>query len=255
MRIAILLVAVMLGLSALWRSDAAVSVQVESYCVDNGCPIDDYAVTGFKQTEAVVVFTYSTQGAPFGTQITAIQSGIEQWGTATISATNTSMAVDANSPAKHLCGGANGAPMAYGLNGQNDIIWAPLDGLAIGRACWSGQDEADIVLDSGWAGFANDGATMTVTAHEVGHAVGLGHSSVSGAVMWPSYSTPTPLQPDDIAGFCAVYGCGVEPPTPTGTATATATPTGTPTQIWKRCGMKVVNINWHCAFVPGVSRD
>ena len=245
----LLLLGVLFGLVASWQAEPAVSV--ESYCV-GGCPIDDYTVTGFRQTEALVMFAYYTQGAPFGSQLAAVQSGIEQWGTATTSATNTGMVVDATSPAKHLCGGGNGAPFPQGLNGKNDIIWAPLDGMAIGRACWSGQDEADIVLDSGWAGFVNEGATMTVVAHEVGHAVGIGHSTVVGTVMYPSYSSPKPLQPDDVAGFCAIYGCGVETPTATPTATPTLTPTPTPTVVLSRCGTRLWVGTAVCKFAPQV---
>ncbi len=49
-----------------------------------------------------------------------------------------------------------------------------------------------------------------VACHEFGHALGLGHSNVSGATMWPSISgTGTgqrSISSDDIAGVQAVYG-------------------------------------------------
>src|SRR5690606_24870650 len=47
--------------------------------------------------------------------------------------------------------------------------------------------------------------------HEMGHCIGLGHSSVGGAIMWPSQSTGTSLADrelslDDKAGAKAIYG-------------------------------------------------
>jgi len=47
----------------------------------------------------------------------------------------------------------------------------------------------------------------TVAIHELGHALGLGHSLVGGAVMEASYTgVRTTLHADDIAGIQAIYG-------------------------------------------------
>lgn len=48
----------------------------------------------------------------------------------------------------------------------------------------------------------------TVALHELGHLLGLDHSTVPGTVMWPTvYSNNTlrTLQPDDLAGITALY--------------------------------------------------
>jgi hypothetical protein len=58
---------------------------------------------------------------------------------------------------------------------------------------------------------------VTVAAHEFGHSLGLAHSQVQGALMYPYYGGPAPrLSPDDIAGIQALYGVKTapEPPPP-----------------------------------------
>jgi hypothetical protein len=54
-----------------------------------------------------------------------------------------------------------------------------------------------------------------IATHELGHALGLNHSSVSDATMWPSYSYCSQafrtLAADDIAGAKALYGSAPAP--------------------------------------------
>ena len=48
---------------------------------------------------------------------------------------------------------------------------------------------------------------VTVAAHEFGHSLGLRHSSVNGALMFPTYPGPKRfLHSDDIAGIRNIYG-------------------------------------------------
>jgi len=77
--------------------------------------------------------------------------------------------------------------------------------------------DADVAFNLGFnyttAG-ENDGCSNeiyleSVTTHEVGHVIGLAHSSVSAALMAPtvSYCVNKPLNTDDINGRDALYNC------------------------------------------------
>ncbi len=71
-----------------------------------------------------------------------------------------------------------------------------------------GTDAGDIFLNSNvnWQ-IGSNYDLMTVMAHEFGHALGLGESSVSTAVMYGSYNgIKQALASDDITGIDSVYG-------------------------------------------------
>ena len=121
--------------------------------------------------------------------------------------------------------------------GQNVTSWREADwgdssaALAITSAIWGGANsfftDTDIKFNGvhhEWANFrmapGRDGRTdiASVSAHEVGHAIGLGHSNVSGSTMWPSTGPGDiggrSLSADDIAGACDIYPSGGDVPEP-----------------------------------------
>ncbi len=61
---------------------------------------------------------------------------------------------------------------------------------------------------------------QTVATHEIGHFLGLDHSAIVRAVMFPSASTLTTLSYDDVAGLTLLYP-KASPDVPTGSITGT----------------------------------
>ncbi|XP_057294985.1 matrix metalloproteinase-C-like [Hydractinia symbiolongicarpus] len=63
-----------------------------------------------------------------------------------------------------------------------------------------------------WAVNGNRGTDLLwVAVHEIGHALGLQHSRVSGTIMWPTYygyKAGLKLHQDDISGIQSLYGRG-----------------------------------------------
>ncbi len=68
-----------------------------------------------------------------------------------------------------------------------------------------------------WFGIGGTGSfsLLAVAAHEIGHAIGLGHSTDSNALMYPYYNASiTSPQADDIAGAVYLYGPSQQVPQP-----------------------------------------
>jgi hypothetical protein len=123
---------------------------------------------------------------------------------------------------------------AIAANGKNEVFFRDAsNGGMYGETYWwsSGGTlvEADTVFYTGTVRFFADTATCTgtsyaiylqdATAHELGHQLGLGHSSVETATMYPSLglcsTSGRSLDPDDLAGIERLYPGGT---TPTNTA-------------------------------------
>jgi len=146
-------------------------------------------------------------------QASQINSGITPWGIASSGGTTT------KSGAKR--------------DGQNVISWGKLGGTTLGVTNYISTDtsqsqvcsgnliyrfeEVDVRFNSAYnwqtSSTCTNGIDLAgVSTHEFGHTVGLGHTNVQGATMYPSVSacdfSISSLANDDKAGYSAIYsGC------------------------------------------------
>jgi hypothetical protein len=88
--------------------------------------------------------------------------------------------------------------------GPNEPAYAFTNMIADGLILSSGLINVTFNDDYNW----NDDRLFKFTAlHEIGHALGLSHSKVEDAVMWPYYEgISRPMHPDDKAAIHSLYG-------------------------------------------------
>lgn len=120
------------------------------------------------------------------------------------------------------------------IGGTNDNIHSELSGSNGGVLAYCETPISDgwrIRYYQGWTWSDGPGAAggnqidlQEVACHEYGHSLGLGHSSVNGATMYPSYSGGTSgrsISNDDRGGLAAIYGAASSnKPIITGTSVA-----------------------------------
>jgi hypothetical protein len=119
-------------------------------------------------------------------------------------------------------GGANFDPSwqgnATGIGGTNDNIHSEITGSSGGVLAYTETPISDgwrIRYYQNWSWQDGPGSSggidiQGVACHEYGHALGLGHSTVGGATMYPSISgtgsAQRSIEADDIAGVQFIYG-------------------------------------------------
>jgi hypothetical protein len=200
-----------------------------------------YVLNGYWWPSGSTSWAYNNAGAPdgLGGDGAAMANGAGVWGT--VGANFAFADAGTTSAGTGACGGG-------GLDGANTVGWALQGGSVLAVTCtWFNNDgspktaiEFDMQVDPDWnwtTGGTPQVDLESVAAHEFGHALGLGHTSDSSAVMYFAYTTGTlnrVPQADDVAAIIALYGgpggSPTETPTPTPTSApdATATPTAGP---------------------------
>ena len=101
---------------------------------------------------------------------------------------------------------------------SGNCLAATFTGFYTGRGKNVSIVDADIVTNTAfdWTtegqGCSGEFFIEGVQVHEIGHGLGLGHTNVAGATMYPSVAAcdngPATIEADDIAGILALYGDG-----------------------------------------------
>ena len=83
-------------------------------------------------------------------------------------------------------------------------------GGVLAHAFYPQSGETHFDSEENWVDRETEGIDLTiVTAHELGHALGIGHSQVPGALMAPYYQGYIPnfsLSEDDVQAIQSLYG-------------------------------------------------
>jgi hypothetical protein len=162
-------------------------------------------------------FTDPSAGSP-SDQVLAIRSGADEW------------RIEGEGPFAFTYGGTT-TTTTYSRDFENAVFYAGRDGGGALAVCWYWIQSGNLVeFDIEF--YDRDGSynivwatnptgsqfdIQGVAAHEFGHALGLDHSNVSGATMYPSTGPgnlgPRSIAADDILGYQSLYGVS-GPPTP-----------------------------------------
>jgi hypothetical protein len=168
--------------------------------------------------------------------IAALQTGMDVWNT------------QSGTPFRYQYGGtANDTATAY--DNRNVILFrnttaSSASTIATTYSWWNSSNElldADIIFwDGGFTFFTgtsgcgvvpNAAYIEDIAAHELGHALGLNHSTVADATMYPSYSYCSQalrtLSADDIAAAQSLYGSGSTPANTAPSVTISSPASGT----------------------------
>ena len=168
-----------------------------------------YSFTGLKWDRFPVVQSYNGAGERVAGARTALTNTYGDWS----SVSGSAYRMGSGGTTTRCPSLVRECPGAQRNDGLNDVGWATLSNGTLG-VTWStsGVDEADMAINTRYTwntGCVNRTGSVdleTVYLHENGHVAGLGHSTNTGAVMYPSYQTARcTLAQDDKNGIAELY--------------------------------------------------
>ncbi len=182
-------------------SPARTWASTPNYIVDNrGLAGVNDSSGGANAVRAAITSSVAWNGAGSGTIITATVGSVNGF-----SLGDGVPMLNFRDPMNACTGGCLAATFTGFFSGST-ITDADIVTNASGHA-WTSQSE-----DPNGAGCSGEFYIEGVMVHEIGHALGLAHTNVSGATMFPSVSacnnTPATTAADDNAGIVSLYGSG-----------------------------------------------
>ena len=182
-------------IAAAWTVSPGLADAYTTWCGEHNDGVGEYRINP----------NFSDACAGTGTQqIAAIQAGADEWTYEAEACFDWQYEGTTTKTSVNLYDGVN-AVFASSQSGGGALAATFCDGSSVDH----GFDIA--FYDSGitWCLSASGGTDIrAVATHELGHALGLGHSTTNGATMYPYYSgiSDRSIEADDIAGIQHVYG-------------------------------------------------
>ena len=170
---------------------------------------NSYSFTGLFWDVLPVVQNYNGAGSPQPGAQSALNNTYGPWS----SVSGSNFRIQSGGTTSRCPSLVRECPGAQRNDAFNDVGWAQLQNGTLG-VTWStsGRDEADMAINTRYVWStgctAQPGAfdLQSVYLHENGHVAGLGHSTNTSAVMYPSYQTARcALATDDRNGIAALY--------------------------------------------------
>ena len=173
---------------------------------------NSYSFTGLFWDKLPVEQNYNPAGSPQPDAQTALTNTYQPW--SGVSGSSFRIQPGPGDGTTNRCPSlVRECPGAQRNDRFNDVGWARLQNGTLG-VTWStsGTDEADMAINTRYVWSTGCRAQLgafdlqSVYLHENGHVAGLGHSTDTSAVMYPSYQTARcELATDDRNGIAALY--------------------------------------------------
>ncbi|KAK2166169.1 hypothetical protein LSH36_41g12006 [Paralvinella palmiformis] len=192
--------------------------------LDPGTNPQNFYVPGYKwnKTDLTWMVHNFSPDLNTGSQRRAFYNALKYWSDVTPLTFNEVAATNADIKIK-FARGEHGDGVGNAFDGPGGIL---------AHAFYPENGDTHFDEDELWTQYTNDGTNLEiVAAHELGHALGLGHSNVPNALMAPyyqGYKENFQLHQDDIWAIQTLYGGATAAPTnpPLTTTTTTESPSG-----------------------------